>query len=119
MLKKITDLPDGVIGFELEGKLEAADYEDTFAPALAAAAADGGEIRLVFVMPKFDGFAPMAIWDDMTVGIKNWKAWTRVALVTDIDWMTHALRWFGWMTPGEVKQFSMAERDAAVAWAAG
>jgi hypothetical protein len=26
---------------------------------------------------------------------------------------------FGWMTPGEMKRFSLADRDDAIAWAAG
>jgi hypothetical protein len=26
---------------------------------------------------------------------------------------------FGWMTPGEVKTFPLAERDAAIRWVAG
>jgi hypothetical protein len=25
---------------------------------------------------------------------------------------------FGWMTPGELRQFPLAEREAAIAWAA-
>jgi hypothetical protein len=33
--------------------------------------------------------------------------------------MTHLVAVFGWMTPGEVEQLPLAERDAAVAWAAG
>ena len=31
--------------------------------------------------------------------------------VTDVDWMRHGVDWFGWMTPGEVKHFPLAERD--------
>jgi hypothetical protein len=26
---------------------------------------------------------------------------------------------FGWMTPGDVKHFSLAQRDEAIAWTAG
>jgi SpoIIAA-like len=33
--------------------------------------------------------------------------------------MTHMTAMFGWMTPGEVKHFPLADRDAAIAWAAG
>jgi hypothetical protein len=42
-----------------------------------------------------------------------------MALVTDVDWMRHGTDWFGWMVPGEVKHFALAERAAAIAWAAG
>ena len=41
MLNEILDLPPGVIGFEVSGKLETADYRDVLHPALQAAAAKG------------------------------------------------------------------------------
>ena len=118
MLNAIPGLPSGVIGFEVTGKLEAEDYRDTLAPAVAKAA-DDGDIRLVIVLPSFEGIEPEAIWEDTKLGVTNWSAWKRVAFVTDVEWMTQAMRWFGWMSPGEIKPFPLAERDAAIAWAAG
>jgi hypothetical protein len=35
------------------------------------------------------------------------------------DWMSRGIEWFGWMTPGEIKHFPLAERGAAITWAAG
>jgi len=32
--------------------------------------------------------------------------------------MSHLTDVFGWMTPGELKRFPLAEREAAIAWAA-
>ena len=87
-------------------------------PRHAPAAADGA-IRVVIVMPAFEGFSPGAFWQDMKMGIDLWRAWRRMALVTDVEWMKRGTEWFGWMTPGEVKQFPLAERAAAIAWAAG
>ena len=118
MLNAIPGLPSGVIGFEVTGKLEAEDYRDTLAPAVAKAA-DDGDIRLVMVLPSFEGIEPEAIWEDTKLGVTNWSAWKRVAFVTDVEWMTQAMRWFGWMSPGEMKHFPLAERAAAIAWVAG
>ena len=39
MFEPITNLPNGVIGFEAVGKIEATDYEDILMPALARGAA--------------------------------------------------------------------------------
>jgi len=117
MLNAIPDLPAGVIGFEVSGKLETTDYSDILRPALDDAAEDG-DIRLVIVMPKFDGLSTGAIWEDTKMGVTNWGAWKRAAFVTDVEWMSHAIHWLGWMSPGEVKHFPLAERDAAIAWAA-
>ncbi len=118
MLNEIHDLPPGVIGFEVSGKLETSDYRDILLPALQNAAASG-DIRVVIVIPEFEGFSGGALWEDMKMGFEHWRSWKRIALVTDVDWMKHGTEWFGWMTPGEVKHFPMAEQAAAGAWAAG
>ena len=118
MLNEIPDLPSGVIGFEVSGKLRTEDYRDILLPALQNAAAKG-EVRIVIVYPKFEGFEAGAFWQDIKVGVEQWGAWKRIALVTDVEWMRHGTDWFGWMTPGEVKHFSLAERAAAIEWAAG
>jgi hypothetical protein len=117
MLTKIPNLPSTVIGFEVSGKLEAEDYRDTLRPAVQAAA-EAGDIRIVIVMPKYEGISGGALWQDLKMGVADWRAWKRIALVTDVEWMIHGAQWFGWMTPGEVKQFPVSEQADAIAWAA-
>jgi hypothetical protein len=118
MFEPIPNLPPGVIGFDVSGKLRTEDYRDILLPALQKAAAEG-DVRVVIVMPKFEGFTGGALWQDLKMGVEHWRKWKRIALVTDVDWMTHGVDWFGWMTPGEVKRFALSERSAAIAWAAG
>ena len=118
MIKELSDLPAGVVGFEATGTLKAEDYRDVVLPALERALASG-EVRFVIVMPEFHGMTGSAVWQDLKVGVEHFRAWKRTALVTDIDWMRHMTELFGWMTPGEVKVFPLAQRDEAIAWAAG
>jgi SpoIIAA-like len=117
MIKELSDMPAGVIGFEASGKLGAEDYRGVVLPALERAAA-AGEVRFVIVMRDFDGMSGGALWQDLRVGAEHFRAWKRIALVTDIDWMKQMTSLFGWMTPGEVKTFPLAQRDEAVEWAA-
>jgi stage II sporulation SpoAA-like protein len=117
MIKELSDLPEGVIGFEAAGKLQAEDYRDVILPALERAAASG-EVRFVVVIGEFKGMSGGALWQDLKVGVEHLRAWKRIALVTDIDWMAHVTSLFGWMTPGEVRHFPLAQRDEAIAWAA-
>jgi SpoIIAA-like len=119
MIKELTDLPGGVIGFETSGKLEAEDYRDVLLPAITKAEEQGDGVRCVIVFADFGGISAGAVWQDLKMGIEHFRGWKRIALVTDVEWMVHAIKLFGWMTPGEVKHFPLAERDAAVAWAAG
>jgi hypothetical protein len=118
MIKELSDMPAGVIGFEASARLEATDYRDVVLPALERAAATG-EIRFVIVMPEFGGMSGGAVWQDLKMGIEHLRKWKRIALVTDIEWMSRMTDLFGWMTPGETKTFSLAKRDEAIAWAAG
>lgn len=73
----------------------------------------------MLVFPSFDGLSGGAAWQDLKMGVQHISHWKKIALVTDVDWMLHLTHLFGWMTPGELKQFPLAERDAAAAWAAG
>ena len=118
MIKKLADLPAGVIGFEVAGKLQVEDYRDVLLPALEDAAR-AGEVRFVIVVPEFHGMTPGAVWQDLKVGVEHLRAWKRIALVTDIEWMHYMTSIFGWMSPGEVKTFPVQERDKAIEWAAG
>jgi hypothetical protein len=117
MIKELSDLPPGVAGFDVAGTLSAEDYRDVVLPALERAAA-GGVVRFVVVIPEFRGMTGDAAWQDLKVGVGHLRAWKRIALVTDIDWMRHLTTVFGLMAPGEIRQFPLAQRAEAMAWAA-
>lgn len=118
MIKQLNDAPPGVIGFEVSGRIEAEDYRDVVLPALERAA-QSGEVRFVIIMPGFHGMSAGAVWQDLKIGIEHLRAWKRIAVVTDVDWIHHLTNLFGWMTPGETKTFSLEQRQEAMAWVAG
>ena len=118
MIEELSGVPAGVIGFEASGRIRAEDYRDVVLPALEHAAATG-EVRFVIVMRDFEGMSGGAVWQDLKVGIEHFRAWKRIALITDIAWMRELTSLFGWMTPGEVKTFPLAQQDEAIGWAAG
>jgi hypothetical protein len=115
MIKELDELPAGVIGFEAGGKIAAEDYRDVVLPALEQAAKTG-DVRFLIVMRDFDGITGGAIWEDLKVGFEHLRSWKRIALVTDISWMSHLTDLFGWMTPGETKTFSVDQKDEAIQW---
>jgi SpoIIAA-like len=117
MIKELGDMPAGVIGFEATGTVRAEDYRDVVLPALERAAA-GGEVRFVVVIPEFHGMSGGAVWQDLKTGVGHLRAWKRIALVTDIEWMSHLTTLSGLMAPGEIRHFPLAQRAEAIAWAA-
>jgi len=122
MIERVEGSRAGVIELRATGKLSKEDYVGVLEPALREGV-DSGELRLVFVMPDFDGLEHGAWAEDMKTGLRAWVrdhgAWKRFALVTDIEWIVRAMKAFAWMAPGEVKVFDLGEVDAARDWAAG
>jgi hypothetical protein len=122
MIERIEEMPAGTIGLRAAGKLTVEDYREVLEPALQEGV-ESGELRLVFALDDFDGLAPGAWVEDMKTGLRAWvrdhAAWTRFALVTDVEWVARAMRAFAWLAPGEVRVFSGGELDAAREWVAG
>jgi len=119
MIEQLEGLPEDVIGFRAEGKLHSDDYKHILIPVLAARMAGGHKVRVVLVIPRFDGMSAGAVWEDVKLGAEHLTHWKRVALVTDVEWMVQVTQLFGWMTPGELKHFPLEKQIQAVAWAAG
>src|SRR5262245_17699584 len=119
MIRVVDGMPDGVIGFAASGKLTTADYTQVLAPALAAASEGPGKIRILLDFTgDFDGLQAGAVWQDLTMGVRNWSAWERIALVTDHTWMRDGLTMFSWAVPGEARSFSARDRQTAIDWLA-
>jgi hypothetical protein len=99
------------------------DYTDVLLPALDEAVKDKGEIRLLFqIGPDFERFTAGMMATDTTqglgFGVKQWSAWKRMAVVTDVDWLRHTMQLLGWMTPGEARLFALSDLQEAKDWVA-
>ena len=117
MIQLLTGLPDGVVGIEAVGQVEASDYTTVVEPAVRAALERSERIRLLYVLGEgFDGYSAAASWEDAKLGIGHWSAWERIAVVTDRGWIRDGIKAFGWMFPGEVRVFPNADEAGARAW---
>jgi hypothetical protein len=113
----LTDLPEGVVGIEAVGHVEAEDYTNVVEPAVRSALERSDKVRLLYVLGEgFEGYSAAASWKDAKLGIGHWSAWEKIAIVTDRDWIRDALKALGWMLPGEVEIFPTAAQGDAIAW---
>jgi SpoIIAA-like len=119
MIRVLENLPENVLGVEAVGEVTDEDYEQVLVPAVARQREAHGRVRFVYVIgDEFDGWTLGALWDDAKLGTKDIRSWEKIAVVTDKDWLQHAVKAFGWMVPGEVRVVGTDELDAAVQWAA-
>jgi stage II sporulation SpoAA-like protein len=121
MIELLPDMPAGVTGFRVSGRLRGEDLRD-FKPAMDDLV-KSGEIRIVEVIePDYEGFGPGGLVEDLKMGfgalIHHHSAFKRIAVVSDKDWIAHALHAFAWMVPGELALFGLDEIERAKEWAA-
>ncbi len=120
MIRILEGLPDNVLGVEASGKVTDDDYETVLVPAVQERIDGGGKIRFLYVLgEEFDGWTMGAMWEDAKLGGSELRAWEKVAVVTDKDWLQHMVKAFGWMIPGDVRVFGLGELEDAKAWVAG
>ena len=116
MLKLMEGLPANVLGVEATGKVTHEDYKRVLIPAAEAMMAQGPIKMLYFAGPAFTGYELEALWDDGAFGIKHWREFGRIAMVTDSGWLRAAVTMFSPFFPSEVKLFKSSELAAAKAW---
>jgi hypothetical protein len=123
MVERITDMPEGTIGFRVDGDVEREDYTELMRPALEEAMASGQPLRTLYVIEDLDDMEAGALWEDsklgFDLGIRHHKQWERSAIVTDIEWMARATKLFAWMIPGKARVYPLAELEDAKRWVAG
>ncbi len=119
MIELIPNLPEHVVGIIASGQVTSSDYETVLVPAIEAKLAGREKLRILYQLgPAFTGFTSGAMWDDLKLGGAHMKAWERIAVVTDVDWISNATRLFGFAMPCPVKVFSSKEISEATRWIA-
>jgi SpoIIAA-like len=123
VVERFEDMPAETLGFRLSGKISRDEYFQILDPVRERLERGERVSFLVATAEDFHGLDLSALWEDVkvagTVGLKHRSAWERLAVVTDKDWMRHAVAAFGWVIPGEVRVFEPADLEEAKAWTGG
>ena len=119
MLRRMTDMPAGTIGFEAIGEVEDDDWEQAVEPVLRREIADGRKVRLLYLLgPEAREVEGDAMTADSGFRARHATSFDRVAVVSDEDWMRPALRALSFLLPGKAKGFRVHELAAAKTWLA-
>ncbi|HET6911792.1 MAG TPA: STAS/SEC14 domain-containing protein [Rhodanobacteraceae bacterium] len=117
MIETMQGLPDGVLGFIARGKVTSVEYRTIKTPRIEAAFAQHRKLRVLWLMGNdFRGFEFGAVWQDLTLGLRHWRGWECIALVTDTPWLRGIAFAFGFLIPGEFRLFPLCELDSAKHW---
>ena len=119
MIEKLADFPDNVAAFACRGHVTKSDYETVLEPEIKGKLERHSKLRIYYeVGPDFEGFDAGAMWEDTKVGFGHLRSWERFAIVTDVEWIAHSVKFFGFLMPGDMKTFPLAEAATAREWIA-
>ncbi len=119
MLRQMTDMPVGTMGFEAVGEVEDDDWEDTVEPVLRQQIAEGHKLRLLYLLgPGTTEVEGDAVKADTGFRARHASSFDRVAVVSDEDWMRPALSALSFLLPGKARGFRVADLAEAKAWLA-
>jgi hypothetical protein len=60
----------------------------------------------------FEGYDLAAVWDDARLGLRHWRGFERIAVVSDVGWLRTAVRAIGVAMPCPVRLFGQLEPRA-------
>lgn len=117
MIEILKGFPDDVLAISGSGWITAADYRDVVVPEIDRRIEKHGRVRRLYNLgPEFEGVSPGGAWSDLTVGLSHWNQIGRIAVVTDADWIRHAVGFFAPIFHDPVRTFTNAELQAAKDW---
>lgn len=116
MIQQLAGFPGNVAAFRCIGRVTKADYDGVLHPAVGNALRMHDKVRFYYETGPDFSLDPAAAWEDFKVGMESITRWERVAVVTDIGWIKHAVQLFAFLMPGVTKLFSGAEAAQAREW---
>lgn len=117
MIEILAGFPDNVAALACHGQVTKADYETVLIPDINERLARDKKVRIYYeTASDFAGIDPGAVWDDTKLGFSHFLSWERFAVVTDVDWIKHAVKFFGFLMPAQLSTFPMTEAAKAREW---
>jgi SpoIIAA-like len=121
MIEALQEMPPGVTGVRVSGRVSGEELRE-FRPTWQKLV-QTDQVRFVEVIDNdYTGFGPGGLIEDWKMSwgslLGHHSAFKRIAVVTDKEWIIHAIHALAWMVPGEIKVFGLDDLDGAKRWAA-
>mgnify|MGYP003384875827 CR=1 FL=1 len=97
------------------GTLQHSDYQ-IMVPMIESAleGVESPTIKVFFDATELEGWALRAAWDDLKLGLKHGREFSKVAIVGNKKWLKAAAHIANWFVSGKTESFDDA--DVALTW---
>ena len=115
----LDDCPDDVVAIRAEGTITSRDYEEVLIPEIEKKIKAHGKVKMLYWCGNgFEGFSAGAMWDDARFGLTHLTDFSKIAFVSDVEWLRTSMKMFAPLMPAPVKVFHNAEIEEARKWIA-
>jgi SpoIIAA-like len=112
MIEIIEGLPENVVGLVVKGRLTKGDCSEILLPKLIKSLDWHYRLRLYYeIRSRFPG----AGWEAVGLGLDH-MPWERVAIVTDVASVRHAVQALRLLLPAEIRVFETSRMAQGLAW---
>jgi hypothetical protein len=119
MLQKISGLPSYVAGFRATGEVSKEDYQSILIPEIERVDKEHGHIHFLMVLDTPAKNFTIGAWlQDAMQGLKHYRGWKKIAIVTDEKGIEKFTDLFSALVPGKAKGFPLAQESEARSWVA-
>lgn len=117
MIERLANFPDDVVAVRFSGEASKSDYQEFFIPAVDAALKTHDKVALYYeTAPDFTGYSLGGMEEDAVLGFRHYFQFSRIAVVSDVHWIRHAVAAFRLLFPCPVRLFDAKDADSARAW---
>ncbi|SOB93083.1 SpoIIAA-like protein [Rhodobacter sp. JA431] len=109
--------PADVLAVEAHGRIDHDAYVEDLIPAVEERLAAAGRLKLLYALgADFEGFTAGAMFEDGKVGLLHLADFARIAVVSDVAWISAGVRLFAPLIRCPVRTFPRAEMAEARVW---
>lgn len=117
MIQVMTEVPSNVAAFRALAEVAADDYKKTVIPVIENLLKRQDKINFLLVLDTpLKNFTVGAFLQDIAVGLRHFKSWRKMAIVSESKGINQFTNLFSYIAPGEAKGFNHAELNAAIDW---
>ena len=113
MIQIVEGLPDNVVAILVKGRVTNEDCDKVLKPLLENLLKRHDKVRLYYEIGcRFPG----AAWEELRIGMDTMPQWERVAVITDVGWVSHTVNALRFLMASEVRVFTSFQAPEGRAW---
>ena len=116
MIEVLPESKGNILVLRAAGKLTDADYKDVLIPNLNSIIREHGKARLLLDMGDFHGMEAAALWDDTCFGLMHRNDFEKIGVIGSSRWVEWGVKLAALLVSGEIRVFSLGERENASNW---